>query len=491
MPWTPNTKKGVDLPVWDWLAFLPDPSNPGGALTYDGKRFIYIVNQYGTTALTANTARLWRYDTWDEGFQLLAVPPNLNVGTDIEYDGVRNILILTNGTLTSWQVFNLNTAAVTVAGVVCNPWVLTTMTPVLPVIATTGASLTLPDDLSSIGDLTPNGAVAIDNGTITGTASTTTTLNVTDASGTFGFGMQGLYARFTSGALAGQRRQITAVNNRQQIVTAAFTAPPAAGDVFVIELPEGTATAGSTTVLTDTNQAWTVNLYADSDVVIIAGTGIGQRRRIASNTATTLTLAAAVTGNPRTGPFATAPDATSVYRIVPSSDFLYYQVGGATGLHRIDLATSAATTWVARAVAPAASGGGGNTFHAGIFDPFSILMFQGAGAAGAPVRRFQIGLNAWASPTVFVGAETFSTGASSCMMHGKRRLFVHKEGQPRTYLLDLTTGMYEPGPTIPYIPALAYEGKRSKFVTTPDGVQWLYHIRAGGQEFFRVPVDWL
>lgn len=82
----------------------------------------------------------------------------------------------------------------------------------------------------------------------------------------------------------------------------------------------GIATAGGSTTLTDSTKAWTTNQFTDADVTIISGTGAGQIRNIASNTAAILTLATAWTTN---------PDSTSVYSIgaynswanTPISDF--------------------------------------------------------------------------------------------------------------------------------------------------------------------------
>lgn len=68
----------------------------------------------------------------------------------------------------------------------------------------------------------------------------------------------------------------------------------------------GTATSGGASTLTDTGATWTVNQFAGNVVQITAGTGVGQSRVVASNTATVLTTATA---------WATAPDGTSVYDI--------------------------------------------------------------------------------------------------------------------------------------------------------------------------------
>ena len=70
---------------------------------------------------------------------------------------------------------------------------------------------------------------------------------------------------------------------------------------------QGTATSGAASILTDTSKAWTVNAWATRAVRITGGTGSGQARVIASNTATVLTVGVAWTTN---------PDATSTYKIV-------------------------------------------------------------------------------------------------------------------------------------------------------------------------------
>lgn len=52
----------------------------------------------------------------------------------------------------------------------------------------------------------------------------------------------------------------------------------------------GTVTGATGNTLTDGSKSWTTNQLANRWVVILRGTGAGQRRKIASNTATTLTL---------------------------------------------------------------------------------------------------------------------------------------------------------------------------------------------------------
>jgi hypothetical protein len=77
------------------------------------------------------------------------------------------------------------------------------------------------------------------------------------------------------------------------------------------------------------------------------------------------------------------------------------------------------------------------------------------------------------------------------MLHGKRKLLVQKEAQSRLYTFDLLTGILEPAVNMPYASPGTYDGKRARFIKTSDGVEWLYILRAGGQEFYRVPLEWL
>lgn len=77
----------------------------------------------------------------------------------------------------------------------------------------------------------------------------------------------------------------------------------------------GTATASDETTLTQNGKTWTTDEHQNQMVVITGGTGAGQRRRIASNTADALTVSVAWTVNPSTD---------STYKILDdASRFLY------------------------------------------------------------------------------------------------------------------------------------------------------------------------
>ena len=93
---------------------------------------------------------------------------------------------------------------------------------------------------------------------------------------------------------------------------AALSSPTTATGMFqwfssaLNTIVSSTATSGASTTLTDTAQTWTTNQYSGFRVRLTGGTGSGQYRSIASNTATALTISPSWTTN---------PDATSTYVI--------------------------------------------------------------------------------------------------------------------------------------------------------------------------------
>ncbi len=83
-------------------------------------------------------------------------------------------------------------------------------------------------------------------------------------------------------------------------------APAATGDVTEAAFGERTANVFSSTTIGDSTLAETVDAHTERIVVLTGGTGVGQKRRIASNTATTFTLY---------HPWATVPDGTTKFRV--------------------------------------------------------------------------------------------------------------------------------------------------------------------------------
>ena len=131
-------------------------------------------------------------------------------------------------------------------------------------------------------------------------------------------------------------RKITA-NTATQLtwVGSTTTAPDATTKYRVEGFDAGIATAGTTsTTLEDTNAvaaSWTTDRWVGYRVVIVSGTGVGQERKILSNTATVLTL---FTGTP----WDVTPDTTSGYIIIGNHDKVYMMFGGQSAMlgHTID-----------------------------------------------------------------------------------------------------------------------------------------------------------
>ena len=139
----------------------------------------------------------------------------------------------------------------------------------------------------------------------------------------------GYWVFIYSGTGAGQIRQIASNTGTTLTWSSAGTAPDATSRYLILGFDAGTATAGAALTLTDSTKAWATNRWANYVVRILAGTGIGQTRIIASNTATALTVQNA---------WATNPDSTSVFAIHGNSDALYLVSGGnaAILMHNMD-----------------------------------------------------------------------------------------------------------------------------------------------------------
>lgn len=82
----------------------------------------------------------------------------------------------------------------------------------------------------------------------------------------------------------------------------------------VFDSGTATVTGTSTVALGDTTKTWTFDRYANYQIRITGGTGIGQRRRIVGNTASIVFIDSKWT---------TTPDATSTYSIYGNTDNIY------------------------------------------------------------------------------------------------------------------------------------------------------------------------
>lgn len=250
----------------------------------------------------------------------------------------------------------------------------------------------------------------------------------------------------------------------------------------------GTATAGASTTLTDTSKTWPVNGWANAQVRILSGTGAGQIRTIASNTANVLTVSAAWTVN---------PDATSVYRIEGNGDYLYLMGNNAVTLYRY---SRSANTWTtlspgtARAAAPGA--GFSANWIDGIEDSdwtdetygyhYSTTMVRQAGryiyslrGGGSNVLDvYDISANTWINALPYaMQAETFTTGSSAVDLGGF--IYIQKDATGRIYKFDVAKNVLMPFVQNPVPQGTAVVGDKTFMMTYQEGgtrVLYLYAL---------------
>jgi hypothetical protein len=196
----------------------------------------------------------------------------------------------------------------------------------------------------------------------------------------------------------------------------------------------GTATAGTSTTLTNGAKTWATNQWANYQLKIVSGTGAGQIRTIASNTGTVLTVSAA---------FTITPDATSAYHIEGNDDFLYLMGNNAVTLYRYSIS---ANTWstlapgAARAAAPGLAASGhwvyGVSEDPRWTDENAIIngrrIYSFRGAAGAVLDYYDIAANTWVSGVSYApGVETFTTGSK--YVYAGDYLYIHKDATGRWF----------------------------------------------------------
>ena len=221
----------------------------------------------------------------------------------------------------------------------------------------------------------------------------------------------------------------------------------------------GAATAGAASTLTNASKTWAVNQWANFQIKIVSGTGAGQIRTIASNTASVITVSSAWT---------TIPDVTSSYHIEGNDDFLYFMGNAAVTLYRYSISANTWTTLAptaARAAAPS-NGMSGHWVYGVTEDPRwadesaiingrRIYSFRGGAAAGNPLDYYDISLNTWVSGVPHApSTETFTSGSK--YIYAGDYLYIHKDATGRWFrysfaqqsMVGLGTNIYPSGAAV-------------------------------------------
>lgn len=260
--------------------------------------------------------------------------------------------------------------------------------------------------------------------------------------------------------------------------SALVTTPSWQGSSFA-PFATGTATAGAASTLTNSAKNWTVNQWSNYQVRITAGTGAGQIRTIASNTATALTVGTAWT---------TAPDATSVYAIEGNDDFVYYTGSSITGLIRYSISANTWTTLAPTAARAAAPGTGmsahwvwgatENDWTAENTNRNGQRIYSFRGGGGAVLDYYDIAANTWVSGVIYSpAAETFATG-SKYAYYGNF-IYIQKDATMRWYRYNVVTGEMVGWTTIGNVQSTAVVGNTAYIYLYVDGataIPYVYFI---------------
>ena len=276
-------------------------------------------------------------------------------------------------------------------------------------------------------------------------------------------------------------------------------------------------------------------------VQIVAGAGAGSQAAILSNTATTLTLATALSAT---------TDATTVYEIL---DCYGVATGGSTTAiidytqnwpyayfagHRARMlagqvpgtanpaeqavvaagqnsqtqmsafgtsfgftigATAGADVYAIYPITPRGTG-----LHLDrLYDPSTSnmkarFMYSFRGGAATELNRYDIPYGVWETITQFPNMETLTTG-SMYSYDGVDRIYFTKEATGRINYYDIVTNLVMPSATVPYGMGTAVIGNRMEIIEyadptassyPKDHLRYLYVMRHTGNEMWRVLLWW-
>lgn len=249
----------------------------------------------------------------------------------------------------------------------------------------------------------------------------------------------------------------------------------------------GTATAGGATTLTNGAKTWGTNMWANYQIRITAGTGVGQIRTISSNTGTVITVSAA---------WATNPDATSVYAIEGNGDFMYLLGNNAVTLYRYTVSTNTWATLTPTAARAAAMGAGGSanwidsatgwdnetavphTVGSTILKQNGRYIYSFRGGTSNALDVYDIAANTWISTLSYGNqAETFSTGTYSCDIDGF--IYLQKEATGRFFRFDVAKHIIESLSTNVTPQGAVLVGNRMFILPFKDGgteINFLYSV---------------
>ncbi len=254
----------------------------------------------------------------------------------------------------------------------------------------------------------------------------------------------------------------------------------------------GTAAAGAASTITlEAGKVFVLNQWANMQMRIVSGTGAGQVRTIASNTAgaSPVVTVSAV--------WAIAPDATSIYRIEGNDDHFYLLGNNAVTMYRFTVSTN---TWatLAPAAARAGTAGGGCTadWVDGVADAAWTDGSYGAHSAGLLKQNgryiycfrsggtnaldvYDIAANTWIS-NVLYGQQFETFNAGTCAVDLDGYIYLQKEATGRIYRFDVAKNVIEPWVLNPVPQGAAVAGDKMILTTFKEGTQKINYLYSLG-----------
>lgn len=260
----------------------------------------------------------------------------------------------------------------------------------------------------------------------------------------------------------------------------------------------GTSTgSNTTTTLNNTGKSWLVNAYTNYQVRITGGTGIGQIRTIASNTATALTVSVAWT---------VTPDATSVYAVEGNDDFLYLLGNASTALYKFVVSTNTWSTISPGSARGGAAGAGvtadwidsvqdtdwagatGNLLTTGVYKQNGRYIYSFRGGAANSLDVYDIAANTWISAMAYGNmTETFTTGSCSTDFGGN--IYIAKEATGRLFRFDVAKNTLDGLTTNLHPQSTATDGGKLLVIPYVDGstkLPYLYVLQHTRVEMLRM-----
>lgn len=260
----------------------------------------------------------------------------------------------------------------------------------------------------------------------------------------------------------------------------------------------GTSTGtNTTTTLNNTGKSWPVNAYTNYQVRITGGTGIGQIRTIASNTATALTVSAAWT---------VTPDATSVYAVEGNDDFFYLLGNASTALYKFVVSTNTWSTiipgsarggsagtgvtadWIDSVQGTDWAGATGELLTTGVYKQNGRYIYSFRGSAANSLDMYDIAANTWVSAVDYGGrGETFTTGSCSTTFGGN--IYIAKEATGRLFKFDVAKHTLDGLTTNLHPQSTATDGGKLLVIPYVDGstkLPYLYVLQHTRVEMLRM-----